>query len=748
VGSFETDLRTQTMAWSAETHRIFETDPNTFRPTLRRILDMVHPDDRAAAETAFFDCGEQSGIASIEHRIVLPDGRIKFVEERWRAVQDEQKKTVSALGTCHDVTERHETQRIVRESELNLALAQSVSHIGSWEICLDTAVAAEDRKLHWSDEQFRIFGFEPGAVAATQRLFFELVHADDRDRVAAAFRAALDSGPAYNIEHRITWPNGTEREVHERAEFLRDRQTGAVVKVIGTCQDVTERNKVQRTLREQAEMLDLAHDAIVVRRWADRVITYWNKGAEHLYGWTAAEAIGRRIDDLLFEDQEHYETVAKASEEGGRRGEVHQVAKDGRALVVNAGATVIPNSDGTPGSVLIIQTDITEHKKLENQFLRAQRLESIGTLASGVAHDLNNVLAPILMSAPILRDELTEGVRNQIVDTIEKSAERGAQIVKQVLTFARGVDGERVLLDPRHIIKEMAEIADQTFPKTIQVTTAYAEDIALVEGDPTQLHQVLLNLAVNARDAMPAGGKIILSAANFEVDEHYAAMTPGTTPGPHVLINVTDTGGGIPAHVMAKMFDPFFTTKEIGKGTGLGLSTVLGIVKSHHGAVNAYSTPAGTTFRVLLPAVAMGELQANGAASEIVAGHSETILIVDDEPAIREVAQLLLERNGYKVLVADDGPGALALFAQRHGEIALVLTDFLMPTMNGLGLARIIRKMNPAAKVIISSGRADDCSPAELQAIGIAASLTKPYTQVTLLRTLQRVLHGEQAVAS
>jgi PAS domain S-box-containing protein len=614
-------------------------------------------------------------------------------------------------------------------------------------LCFGSEDADSGGQLFWSAEEFRIFGFEPGAVDASSQLFFGLVHVDDRERVHAAFSAALESGPAFSIEHRITWPDGTEREVHERAEFLRDEKTGAVTKVIGTSQDVTERNKAQRILREQAEMLNLAHDAIVVRGANDHVITFWNKGAEHLYGWTASEAIGRRMDELLFVDQEHYQAVTRASEGGGHRGEVHQVAKDGRALVVNAGATVIRDCDGTPRSVLIIQTDVTEHKKLESQFLRAQRLESIGTLASGVAHDLNNVLAPILMSAPMLRDDLTDADKNQIVDTIEKSAERGAQIVKQVLTFARGVDGERVLLDPRHIIKEMAEIADQTFPKNIQVVTAYAEDIALVEGDPTQLHQVLLNLAVNARDAMAAGGKLTFSAASFEVDEHYAAMTPGTTPGPHVLINVTDTGGGIPAHVMTKMFDPFFTTKEIGKGTGLGLSTVLGIVKSHHGAVNAYSTPGGTTFRVLLPAVRMGELQVDGARCEILPGHGETVLIVDDEPAIREVAQVLLERNGYRVLVADDGPGALALFAQRHGEIALVLTDFLMPIMNGLSLARIIRKMDPAAKLIISSGRADDCSAAELQAIGIAASLTKPYTQVTLLRTLQRVLAGEQALA-
>ena len=522
---------------------------------------------------------------------------------------------------------------------------------------------------------------------------------------------------------------------------------GAVIKILGTSQDVTERKQTERTLREQAEMLNLAHDAIITQRVDDRVITFWNNGAERLYGWSATEAIGRRVDDLLYADRSDFEHAAHALESTGEfRGELHQVAKDGRNLIVSARANVIPNRDGAPRSVLAIQTDITEHKKLESQLLRAQRLESIGTLASGVAHDLNNILAPILMSAPLLREELTPRLKSKILDTIEKSAERGAQIVKQVLTFARGVEGDRILLDPRHLLKEMIEIAEHTFPKSILLNSRYSEDLARVAGDPTQLHQVLLNLVVNARDAMPNGGRLMLTADNFEVDAHYAAMTPGTTPGPHVLIAVTDTGTGIAPHVMEKMFDPFFTTKEVGKGTGLGLSMVLGIVKSHNGAVNAYSTASGTTFRVLLPAAAGSEqLQTPAAAPALRRGQGETILLVDDEPAIREIAEVLLDRSGYNVLVADDGPAALAIFARRQSEIALVLTDCVMPVMNGLSLARIIRRMNPSAKIILSRGREEDCGGAELKTIGIAAALTKPYTQSTLLRTLGRVLHGVES---
>ena len=747
VGDWDFDLVTKVRSWSAETHRIFEfdgEDPQLLRDWFLRI---VHPDDLAAVNAKSAASLTERGPSVQQHRLLMPDGRIKHVEQRWQVFHNEEGEPLRAAGTVQDITARAEAQEILRRSEMNLAVAQSVSHTGSWEIALDSDVPEDDRDVHWSDEEFRIFGFEPGAVQATQRLFFQCVHVDDRERIATAFATALKSGAGFESEHRIIWPDGTEREIYERAELVRDSATGVVTKVIGTTQDITERKNAERTLREQAEMLNLAHDAIVIRGAADRLITFWNKGAEHLYGWTASEAVGRRIDDLLYADLEHYLTVAHAVELTGEfRGEVHQVTKDGRKLIVSARASLVRHRDGSPKAVLIIQTDVTEHRKLESQFLRAQRLESIGTLASGVAHDLNNVLAPILMSAPLLREELASELKNKIVDTIEKSAERGAQIVKQVLTFARGVDGERVLLDPSHLIEEMAKIAEQTFPKNIAITSRYPQDLALLDGDPTQLHQVLLNLAVNARDAMPGGGKLVLAAENFDVDEHYAAMTPGISAGPHVLITVTDTGTGIPAHVMEKMFDPFFTTKEVGKGSGLGLSTLLGIVKSHEGAVTANSTPAGTTFRILLPAAPGGQqLVPVNAASELPCGHGETILVVDDEPSICDVAQVLLAKNGYNVLVADDGPAALALYAQRRGEIALVLTDLLMPLMNGLSLARIIRKMDAAATIVLSTGREEDCDAAELAAVGIAAALTKPYTQHTLLRTLHRALHDRRS---
>ena len=272
----------------------------------------------------------------------------------------------------------------------------------------------------------------------------------------------------------------------------------------------------------------------------------------------------------------------------------------------------------------------------------------------------------------------------------------------------------------------------------------------MIEADPTQLQQVLLNLCVNARDAMPEGGSLRLTSENFMVDEHYALMMADAQPGPHVLIQVTDNGKGIPRHVIDKIFDPFFTTKEVGKGTGLGLSTVIGIVKSYGGFVNVYSEPGHTSFKVFLPANSASSATSAPAAPDSVFvpnGRGETILVVDDEPCIRAAAETLLERWGYTPLVAEDGISALALFAQHPKEIDLVLTDLVMPLMDGFMLARALRKLNPEQKIILSTGRNEDLDSPEIRSLGLKACLMKPHSREKLLSTLEETLRGEPAGA-
>jgi PAS domain S-box-containing protein len=569
------------------------------------------------------------------------------------------------------------------------------------------------------------------------------LHPDDRDRAIGALSEAL-KGDGFSIEYRLRHKDGSYHWVQDNTRIVGDA-TGKPKHAVGVWTDITERKRAEGRLREQAEIINRAQDAVIVRDFTSDLVTVWNSGAERLYGWSASEAIGQPMRELISAESNNHEALLKQLVSTGEfRGEIKYRAKDEREVIVDARFTLIRNDDGTPRSVLGINTDITEQKKLETHLLRAQRLESIGTLASGVAHDLNNILVPILMAAPMLRNDLPKEERLKFLDIVESSAERGSLIVRQVLTFARGADGDRVLLQPIYLLAEIAKIIAETFSKAIRVRTSYPEDLWLIEGDPTELHQVLLNLCVNARDSMPEGGNLSLNAENFDVDEHYAAMTPGLQPGPHVLINISDTGSGIPPHVIEKIFDPFFTTKQPGKGTGLGLSTALGIVKSHGGVINVYTGAGGTTFRVLLPAApAARPPDEPEAHSEIPKGHGETILLIDDESAIRQVGKAVLFQSGYNVLTAEDGPSALAIFAQKRKRIAAVLTDEEMPIMSGLMLARTVRKMDSEMKIILSTARDSEYSESELNNVGVQASLNKPYTRETLLRTVHRVLHSD-----
>jgi CheY-like chemotaxis protein len=387
---------------------------------------------------------------------------------------------------------------------------------------------------------------------------------------------------------------------------------------------------------------------------------------------------------------------------------------------------------------------------MEAKFFRAQRLEAIGSLASGIAHDMNNILAPIMMSAPLLRMGLSVEQTEKTLVTIETSAQRGADLVRQLLTFGRGVEGARRIVRLGAMLDEVARIAQRTFPKNISIARDDSEMAWPVMGDSTQLHQVLLNLCVNARDAMPQGGVLTIAVDNVRFDESLVSMTPGAKVGPYVQLSVTDTGTGIPPDVVDKIFDPFFTTKEPGKGTGLGLSTVIGIVKSHGGFVSVLTKMGvGTTFQVYFPAMPEGQEAAlakgPGAAP---AGHGELILVVDDEEKIREVVRDMLVKYGYQVIVANDGADATKQFVLHAKEIRAVITDLEMPVMDGMELVHVLRTLNPALAVLVSSGIASEQAlesrRAGLKALGISTILDKPYTAEKILHAVHDQLTSKQ----
>lgn len=504
-----------------------------------------------------------------------------------------------------------------------------------------------------------------------------------------------------------------------------------------------ERKQTEQKILQQAALLDIATDAIFVHDVDDPVL-FWNKAAERLYGWTKAEAIGRKTQELWHEKNEQLLKLAfnYLMQNGSWEGELHQTTKSGKDIIVESRWTLVQNFGNSPQSILVVNTDITEKKQLESQFLRAQRLESIGTLASGIAHDLNNVLAPIMMTAQLLESQMHDERSRRLLPILIANAKRGASLVNQVLSFTRGLEGERTLLQLKHLILEIQQIIKETFPKSIELITQIPLHLWTVSGDATQLHQVLMNLCVNARDAMPNGGKLKITAENLLIDENYTKMNIEAQVGSYLFITVSDTGMGIKPEILDRIFEPFFTTKETGKGTGLGLSTVIGIIKSHGGFVKVNSQPGkGSQFQVYLPATETTENQKEVEES-LPQGNGELILIVDDEPAIREITKTSLENHNYQAITASDGIQAIALYVENQDKIALVLTDMVMPSMDGLTTIKTLQKINPQVKIIALSGLATTEKVNAAHNAGVKAFLAKPYTTHQLLETIKAVQSG------
>ncbi len=513
---------------------------------------------------------------------------------------------------------------------------------------------------------------------------------------------------------------------------------GAVQRVA----DVTERKLAEQRLRRQARFLDAASDAIYVRD-LDHTVTYWSEGAARIFGWGQEEAVGRKITELGCVDVVEFEAAhAALLQEGSWSGELKRTSRSGTELILFCRWSLLRDDQGNPLEVLAIDTDVTEHRRLEQAYLRAQRLEAIGALAGGIAHDLNNILAPILMTASFLRESIEDPESRELIETVESCARRGAGIIQQLLTFARGKPEARVPIPVRQLLGEMEKLIRETFPRNIQVIVEATRDLWPVLGDVTQLHQALLNLCVNSRDAMPNGGSLRLAAANIELDENFAALSPGAKPGPYVCVSVADSGVGISPQDIELIFDPFFTTKEPGHGTGLGLATVLGIVRGHGGFIRVDSRPGkGAIFEMYFPASPAATASKTEAEHQVPPrGHGELILVVDDEAAMREVIRRTLEGHGYRVVVAGEGREAIEVLEQCGGQVRALLTDMMMPAMDGVTLMKELRRAGVRIPLVAMTGLAERAVAKGLEVLEPEAVLIKPFDSRQLLTVVHRVL--------
>ena len=646
----------------------------------------------------------------------------------------------AALVREHEMLQQSEAR--LRDSQALLAIASRTANLGGWTFDPHSA------RMRWSDEVCRLYGVPPGTRPSLDEAL-AFCAPDSSMRLSQLFAACLAEGVPFDEEVEIV--TGDERRIWARCIGTAVRDSGGhVVQMQGALQDISEkkeaaiaRREAERRLLQQASLLDKAQDAIVVRD-LDHRVTYWNRSAERLYGWPADLAVGQSVCDLIYRDTTAFEEAMQVVLARGEWvGQIAQVDRGGHPLTVEGRWTLVRDDEGQPQTVLAINTDISERKRLEAQFLRAQRMESLGTLAGGIAHDLNNVLAPILLSIELLRSDEADVERLTLLSTIEASAKRGADMVSQVLSFARGMDGRRADVAVGGLLHDLQRFANETFLKSIEVHTVVPSDLWSVSGDPTQLHQLLLNLCVNARDAMPEGGMLTLTAANVHLDETHVALEPGTRSGPHVRLEVRDSGTGIAPEVVDRMFEPFFTTKELGKGTGLGLSTSLAIVKSHGGFVRVESEPGrGTTFTVFLPA-AGGVTQTPPPLERLTLpkGDGERILVVDDEDAVREITRRTLEASGYAVVAAGGGAEAVALCVRHRDDLSAVLIDMMMPVMDGPATIRAIRELHPEVPIIAVTGLAGSRRAGVAPLQDVALLLHKPYTAESLLTGVAHVLH-------
>jgi PAS domain S-box-containing protein len=533
-------------------------------------------------------------------------------------------------------------------------------------------------------------------------------------------------------------------------DFFLDREVALLVE---TADDVSfaldvlagavQRQAVEATLRLHSAALNAAADAIFI---TDRsgLIEWANPAFAALSQWPVEEVIGRNPRDLIKSGEhdaafyrELWQTVV-----GGKvwRGEIVNRRRDGSLRTENMTITPLRDAHGEITHFISIKQDITDQKAMETHFLKAQRMEAIGALAGGVAHDLNNILAPIMMVTGVLREKFTDPDDRELLAMAQSSAQRGAEIVKQLLTFSRGQEGERTLVQPRHLLGEMIAMMRETFPRSLDLKQLLPGTLWTVLADPTQLHQVLLNLCVNARDAMPDGGRLTVNAANVTLAEGDPKLPLRAKPGPYVVISIADTGHGIPAEIQHRIFDPFFTTKPVGKGTGLGLSTVLGIVQAHGGFLDLESSVgSGTTFHVYLPAIPDGvEASTQRPAPRPAPVPSgQTILVVDDERDVRDSIRIILEKHNFIVITATDGEAGLAQFLKHRARLSLVITDLMMPKMNGLTLIRTLRAIDPLVKIVVNSGLTEVTERHELAELGVPDILMKPYDGPALLELVR-----------
>ncbi len=659
-----------------------------------------------------------------------------WIELDINPLQDESDQVTHFIAIQRDITHRKNAESEFADSvQMNTMLRDALN-----QHCI-VAITNTHGEITYANEKFcQISGYhQEELIGKNPRSLNSGYHPES---FFADLWQTVSEGKVWQNDIRNKNKSGEYYWVHATIFPLLDSQQKPT-SFLAIQTEITRRKKAEQQALFQASLLDEAHNAIFVTD-VDDVITYWNPAAERIFGWSAEEACGKKSTQLLSTREEDSEVIRQAIlKNQGWSNELHYQTKDQKTVIAETRWTMVKGDDGKPIAFLSINSDITEKKTIEAQFYRAQRIESVGRLAGGIAHDLNNVLAPIMITAANLKFEQDPKERAHMLEVIEASALRATSLVKQVLYFSKGVSGERKQIDLKEVIDELVSIIKETFPKNITLAQTIPDDVWFIQGDVTQIHQVLMNMCVNARDAMDAGGQLTIELKNVVLDEMTTTLNWKAEAGAYVVISITDEGSGIPTTEIQTIFDPFYTTKDTGKGAGIGLSTSLSIVKSHHGFINVYSEEQkGTTFKIYFPADASDseQKQVEIVDSRFPVGNGECVLIVDDESSIRHAAQKMMQRFGYQTMEAENGAAAAAVYAKHQDDIDVVLTDMSMPIMDGHALILSLKAINPEVIIIASSGLTSNASLSRAIGAGVKHFLPKPYTCESLLNRLAEAL--------
>jgi len=640
-----------------------------------------------------------------------------------------------------DITERKGTEAAFRKKKASLIQAQRIGHIGSWEV--DVA----SQTLEWSEETYRIFGREPGEYAPTADAFVAAVHPDDRAKVRQAAEAAMREGKPYNIEHRIVRPDGSERVVLDQAEVLRDAD-GRAIQIIGIIQDMTERKRAEDALRESEQRFRQLAEHIKQVFWMSDVnaaqVFYVSPAYEQIWGRTCESLYASTASWLDAVHPDDRSRVVDANSRGQREYVYRIVRPDGAIRWIRNRAFPVRNESGEVHRIAGIAEDITDQRNVETQLRQLQKMESIGQLAAGVAHDFNNILGVIQGHTDMILGGMVEGREvEESLKQIGAAGKRAANLTRQLLAFSRKQEMESQDVNLNEVVNGISKMLERLLGAPIALEFVPAPSLPAVSSDVGMIEQVLLNLAVNARDAMSSGGRLTIRTAARTISENEAQRNPEARAGSFVCLSVSDTGCGIATEILPRIFEPFFTTKAAGKGTGLGLATVYGIVKQHQGWIEVESRVGqGTRFDTFLPASSKpATAKAQPVASAATRGGRETILLAEDEPALRRLAARVLQNLGYEVLEAGSGVEAIQVWEQYGRKVDLLLTDLVMPDgLTGRELAKKMQSKESTLKVIYTSGYSPETAETAFVFREGTNFLQKPYHPRKLAETVRSCL--------